>query len=479
MDSRIRAIAPAIRNGFSKLIGQRQQVIRAVANGTQRTLAGARGQGHRRERAGYIRANQVKRLTLAQSELPELLAIIRYLRQASGSEALGIDFASAYIQTASAKTLNSEDGIEVLDALGLFADRLAERASAPTKLGKSARLAVAAHLEVAHRHGVKFITHKQDGGVRMCYDGDAFRRTLALSSTPEQRAAAALGLTRPECVADETRVMERRQLDEWRANVLDHVEPGTLPPYLKNRVRTRRAAIWASLAYQRTRSGLQIGESADAEAAAQRALTELAGVNKLELADDDLSAYRDAAMRVNASRWAAGPSIAPIAPGNGPREKYRPRVVTVFGEPGETCIHVVDGHADRPLAKRCTYGIAWVGSATVNREGTAVAIAVQSAEAWRELWVFHRMDNDWTVRVMPPAAAMPGIGYAEFAGWRPGGAQMLVAREAVGEGKYLRSFELVRVDTLAPVRQASDPDLIDAFKRWQDPLWKQQTVSLR
>ena len=114
---------------------------------------------YRRERAGYIRASQVKRLSLNQADLPELLAVIRFLRQAPGSEALGIGFASAYIQAATAKILNSEDGIEVLDALGIFADRLAERASAPTKLGKAARITVAAHLEVAHRHGVKFNTH--------------------------------------------------------------------------------------------------------------------------------------------------------------------------------------------------------------------------------------------------------------------------------------------------------------------------------
>jgi hypothetical protein len=436
---------------------------------------------YRRERAGFVRASHVKRLTLTASELPEILAVIRFIRQAPGSEALGIGFASAYIQAASAKVLNGEDGIEVLDALGLFADRLAERASAGTKLGKGARITVAAHLEVANRHGIKFTSYERDGAIRMCYDGDAFRRTLALPSSPEQRAAAALALTRPECVADENQLTERRQYDEWRASVLDHVEPAKLPGYLKNRVHTRRAAVWASLAYQRTRGGLQLGESADANEAEQRALVELAGVNKHELADDDLPAYRDAAMRVNASRWAAGPSSAPVAPISSARDKARPRIVTVSGEPGETCIHVVDGKsdADRPLVKRCTYGIAWLGSTTVNREGTAIALAVQTTAAWRELWVFSRMDNDWTVRVMPPAAMTPGIGYAEFAGWRPGGAQMLVAREAFGEGKYQRSFELVRVDTLMPVRQASDPDLLEAFKRWQDPQWKQQTVSLR
>jgi len=61
----------------------------------------------------------------------------------------------------------------------------------------------------------------------------------------------------------------------------------------------------------------------------------------------------------------------------------------------------------------------------------------------------------------------------------PGGTQVLVAREARGEGRYRRNFELVRLDTLATVRQAGDPGLLGAFQRWQDPSWRRQTLSLR
>ena len=64
-------------------------------------------------------------------------------------------------------------------------------------------------------------------------------------------------------------------------------------------------------------------------------------------------------------------------------------------------------------------------------------------------------------------------------GWIPGGSQILVAREAIGEGKHKRNFELLRLDTLATVRQAADPGLLGAFKRWQDPSWKQNTLSMR
>jgi hypothetical protein len=103
--------------------------------------------------------------------------------------------------------------------------------------------------------------------------------------------------------------------------------------------------------------------------------------------------------------------------------------------------------------------------------------AVQPTDAWRELWVFRKSGAKWTIGVLPPADSGPDVGYAEFAGWVPGGTQMLVVREAVGRGKHKREFELVRVDTLATVRRASEPHA--AFRRWQDPSWQQQTLSVR
>ena len=100
-------------------------------------------------------------------------------------------------------------------------------------------------------------------------------------------------------------------------------------------------------------------------------------------------------------------------------------------------------------------------------------------DTWREMWVFRKEADGWKIRVLPPAATTPDTGYAEFAGWVPGGKQILVAREASGEGKYTRNFELVGLDTLAVARQAGEPAMLSAFQRWQDPSWKQQTLSMR
>lgn len=121
----------------------------------------------------------------------------------------------------------------------------------------------------------------------------------------------------------------------------------------------------------------------------------------------------------------------------------------------------------------------WTQSATLNREGNALALAVQPMEAWRELWLFRKQGREWTISILPPSSANPEIGYAEFAGWVPGGRQMLIAREARGDGNYKRNYEVVSIDSLATARQSADPAALGPFQRWQDPAWKRLTVSLR
>lgn len=425
---------------------------------------------HRRERGGFVRASQVRRTTLKPEEAPGLLSVVRFLRDTPGAEALGIGFAAAYIRAAPPEALNGEAGIEALDALGAFADRLARRASSGVPQNKAAQAMLSAHLEVAAHYGVGFASYERERRVQICYDGDAHRRVLAMPSTPEQRARAALALTREDCVAADLPPLERRRIDEWRAEVLDRADAAALPNYLKNRVLMRRASVWSGLAYRRARS---IDREA-AAAAAERALAELAGIVKMELTEEDVATYNDAGVRVGASRWATPPAPAAAA-------DRQPQLATVPGKPGETCVLLVDANNDaaHPLASRCTYGLVWTASAALNREGNALAFAVQQTETWRELWVFRKSVKGWTVRVLPPAITAPDLGYAEFAGWVPGGAKMLVAREARGEGRYRRRFEVVRLDTLAIETQASEPGALRAFRRWQDAAWKRETLSLR
>jgi len=476
--------APAAAHVETAVVTQDQAALRAAPRASARQQAvlwqgemvEVRGErmdylqvyDYKRERGGFVHASLVRRVKLTAEEAPELLSIVRFLRDTPGAEALGIGLAVAYVQAATAATLQGEAGTELLDALGGFADRLARRASTGSARSRAGEATLSAHLDVASRYGIKFTSHERGGRMQVCYDGDAYRRVLALQSGPVPRARAALALTRYECIDPDLGPLQRSRLDEWRADVLDGVDDSALPGYVRNRVLMRRASVWSGLAYQRARRG----EAADE--AATRALSALAGIDKSELTEEDQVAYNDAAMRVSASRWATVPAPA----GNKRKRAY---IVTEPGQPGETCILLLDDKHDvtNPLARRCTYGIVWASSATLNREGNALALAVQPMDAWREVWVFRRQGSGWTVRVLPPATTMPGIGYAEFAGWVPGGTQMLVAREARGDGKYQRNFEVMRLDTLAVARQASDPGVLGAFQRWQDPSWKEQTLSLR
>ncbi|TWO69843.1 hypothetical protein FN976_18685 [Caenimonas sedimenti] len=424
---------------------------------------------HRRERGGYVKASQVKRTALAPTEAPDILAVLRFVRETPGSEALGIGLAAAWLQAAPAEAVRGEAGTETLDALGQLGERLAQRASGQAGLSKNGQAAVSAHLEVAARYGVKFVSYERDSQMRICYDGEAFRRVLALAARPEQKARAALALTQPECMDPNLKPLERHQVNLWRADVLERVDTAALPATAKNQVAMRRASVWSTVAYERAR----LGQGPDA--AAQRAIAELTQVQRSELTDDDQSRYNDAAMRVNASRWAAMPPAAaqPLGP--------RPSIVTEAGQPGETCVLLVDAKNDvrNPLARRCTFSLVWAQSASLNREGNALALAVQPMEAWRELWLFRKTGKSWAIDVLPPATLQPELGYAEFAGWVPGGQQVLVAREARGEGKYKRNYEVLSLDNLVTQRQTGDPSALGPFQRWQDPSWKRMSVALR
>ena len=364
-----------------------------------------------RERGGYVRASQVRRLGLQEDEAPELLAVLRFLRNVPGSEALGIGIAAAYIEAAPAEALNGADGIEALDAMGTLADRLARSASGATQLKA---VAVSAHLEVAERYGVRFVSVERGPRMRVCYDGAAWRKLLAMPASEEQRARAALALSDPAC----------SKPDLTLAEGIDSIDRRALPAYLGNRVLMRGASLWASVAYQQARNGK------DARAAATRALELLTRVEAGEVAEADRPAYAEAVLRVGAARVALSRSSSTNL-----------SIVTTPGDEGRTCA-VLKNAKDAELARRCTFGVVWVDSAEANKESTALTVSVQHSDTWRELWLFRKTQHGWSIRVLPPAAE-PGIGYADFAGWTPNGVR--VKRETLIAGKVARSSRLVRL----------------------------------
>jgi hypothetical protein len=414
---------------------------------------------HRRERAGYVRATQVRAVSGNAAEAPQLLAVVRFLRDTTGAEALGIAYVAAYLKAAPTQAI----GAEPFDALGVMAERLARRASAP-----GAPKAAVAALDTVAPYGVKFTSlSARDGAITLCYDGDAFRRVLAqASATADEQTRAALALA--DCIDPSLPLRERVAHNAWRAQALDRIDTKVpLAAPAQQRLHARRAAVWSSVAFDRSR----LGESA--QAAAQRAIDELAAVDRSALGDDDRVAYDDAAVRVGAVRWAAQPNAAPAA---------RLQIATSPGdEPGQTCVTLGDPkHA--ALARRCTYGTVWTASARVAADGKTAVLAVQPQDAWTELWVFRQQRNGrWTIDALPPATASDtGIGFIEFAGFVPGQAKLLVARESRVGGQWQRRFEVLRLDgTFTAERWANTPQKLTAFSRWTDASWRQGSVILR
>ncbi len=91
---------------------------------------------HRHERPGYIRPTIVRVHRVEPASTPELAAVVRFLRDANGSESLGIGYAALALRAAPAGTDNSE----ILAAIGTMAERLARRASAARADGRNAAL---------------------------------------------------------------------------------------------------------------------------------------------------------------------------------------------------------------------------------------------------------------------------------------------------------------------------------------------------
>jgi len=307
---------------------------------------------------------------------------------------------------------------------------------------------------------------ERNGRMRVCYDGELFHRVLTLpAAQPEARARAVLGLTRSDCIDPDLSPVARAAIDMQRSLLLEQVKDSELNPMTRSRLHARRAGVWASLAYAQDRRGEPAG------GAAERALAELLAVRPDDLGDDRRQEYLDAVLRVSAIRWAGALS---------PPQRGGLTLSAAPGSPGQTCIALEDTHRPRAaaLVRRCTYGIVRMASIQLIPQGPALVLAVQPLEGWRELWVFHEGVEGWSIDVLPPGLDDPEEGYVDFAGYAPGTRRLLIAREVKDHGRFRRSFEELRLDDLALTRQASSPELLRDFGRWQDLAWRRDTLAL-
>ena len=411
---------------------------------------------YRRERGGYVRDESLRPLGLGAEDAPALLTVLRFLRDTPGSESLGISYGAAYLKAVPAGQLTAEP----LEAIGRMAERLADQAS-----GKGSPL-VAAHLEVVEQFGIRMQSFERGGRVQVCYDGELYRRLLTLpAASPEERGRAALGLTRADCIDPTLLPRARAALDAERRRILEQVDDSGLSALTRSRLHARRATVWAALAFEQARHG------ASPAVAAERALGELAEVHGEALGADHRGEYLEARVRVGAVRWGAlnpPPQTSPLF------------VTATAGEPGQTCVVLADARSPaQVLVRRCTYGVVWPASAQSFAQGRALALAVQPLPSWRELWVFHAQPEGWTVEVVSPGLDAPEVGYVDFAGFVPATRRLLVAREVRTRAGFARRFEELRLDDLALVKQASAPELLADFGRWQDVTWRRDTLALR
>ena len=437
---------------------------------------------YRRERGGYLRNESVRKVAFTEADAPSLLAVMRFLRETPGSEALGISYGAAYLKAVPPRALTTE----AFDAIGQMAERLADTASGNGTQAHST--SVAARLEVVSQFGVRMRSFERNGRMQVCYDGELYRSLLAQpAATAEQQAHAVLGLTRSDCIEPATGPTARAALDEERRDLLERVQDTNLTPVTRSRVRARRAAVWSAITFAQARRGQA------ADAAAHRALAELAGVRAVDLGETYQSEYSDAVLRVSAIRWAAAPfaqtglatrsgvATLTLASTTGTTGAFA--FTTAPGaEPGQTCLTLEQSSSQRPkaiLARRCTFGIIWLASAQVIPQASAVVLSVQPLESWRELWVFHQIAGKWLVDVLSPGFDEPDQGYVEYAGFAPGTSRILLVREVKERARYRRWFEEVRLEDLVLVRQASAPELLRDFGRWQDVRWRHETLALR
>ena len=412
----------------------------------------------RNERGGYLKSETARSVSLSETNAPELLAVLRFLRETSGAEPLGISYGAAYLKAVPARNLTAEP----FDAIARMAERLAAQAS-----GSAAHPGgIAPHLEVVEQFGIHMRSFESHGRMQVCYDGELFRRVLSMpSATPEERASAALGLTRPDCIDPDLGPLPRASLDDERGELLETIDERGLTAITRARLHARRASVWASITYERARHGKETS------VASQHALAELLAVGADELGDERRSEYIDAVLRVATVRWATSP----------PPTQTGPLTVTATpADPGQTCITLAEkhqGHAE-PLARRCTYGILWIASIQAIPQAPAWVLAVQPLESWRELWVFRKTSGTWSIDILSPGTDDPEEGYVEFAGYVPNTRRLLIVREVKERNRFHRSFEELRLDDLVPVRQASTPELLRDFGRWQDITWRRDTLAL-
>ena len=221
-----------------------------------------------------------------------------------------------------------------------------------------------------------------------------------------------------------------------------------LPGYLRNRVKCA-APAWGRRQFSR-RARMRPTRRWPLPPA--RALTELSGVSKTELPDEDQAAWQ----RRRHARERCAPGLgaccaAPVFATGTAHTADRTRC------PGETCVLLVDAQhsAKAPLLRRCTYGVVWAASGQhqPRRHGRV---------PWRcSRWkagancgcCAKRKAAGWPTLPPPPPRLRPAWPNGRAGARRPANAG---GPRSPGQGRYRKSFEVVRLEGLTTERVTGD-----------------------
>jgi hypothetical protein len=413
---------------------------------------------YRRERGGYLREDAIRPVELSETAAPRLVRGAALPAREPGSEALGISYGAAYLKAAPPRAMTAEP----FGAIAQMAERLADQASGSTDHGAD----FASRLEVVEQFGIHMRNFERNGRMQVCYDGELFHRVLTFPGRRRRSARMRFSASRgPIASIRIVGPVPRAAIDAERSQLLEQVKDGELTAMTRSRVHARRAGVWASLAYAQDRRGEPSG------AAAERALDELLAVHGRHGRGPaaGVRGRRAAGQRHPLGRASPAAAAGIIDPQRGARRSGSNLCVLAgLSSPARAAV----------LIRRCTYGIVRMASVQTIPQGPALVLAVQPLESWRELWVFHESGGNWTIDVLSPGLDNPEEGYVDFAGYAPGTRRLLIAREVKDRGRFRRSFEELRLDDLALVRQASSPELLRDFGRWQDLAWRRDTLAL-
>ena len=201
---------------------------------------------HRRERPGHARASVVHVWRPDESSGPALAAVVTFLRDMPGMEALGISHAVLYRKLVPQEHWDPS----VIYAQGVMTVRLARRTMAKVPALSAEQQSLAQDLETVTTLGIRMVPRDALDTTQgaLCDDGEALRTRLTLEGDPVEEGMAAWLLTDDRCVPESVSPARLFEYQRWRADVLSTVPSAGLPPWMIARISSRLAEAHASIA---------------------------------------------------------------------------------------------------------------------------------------------------------------------------------------------------------------------------------------